>query len=418
LQSFVIKFNNRIYYGWVIAVSGLIINAALLGLRLTFGVFFKSLESEFELTRLVTSIIASLLLVFIAILAVISGWAADKYGPRRIVFFMGIFTGLSLLLTSQATALWQLFVVYSLLLAAGTRGSIPVIMSLVSRWFDRKRGLALGIAASGGALGTIIIAPFATYLISNLDWRSAYMIIGLITGTIVIVLSLLIRNDPIEIGALPDGANRESSTPEEIKREQGSKQTGLSLKQAFRTRSFWALSFSWLMFAICLQLIMTHLVPHAIDVGLSSMEAAVILSLAGGFSVVFRMLSGMISDYTGRKIPAIGSAVYMAVSLLGLVWSQDTWMFYIFAVVFGFSWGGFGVLCIALAVDSFGIVSIGAIMGVLEMCFAIGAAIGPIIGGYVFDSSNSYVSAFMIGAVAMLITAFLIMFIRNEIDID
>lgn len=416
MKSLIIRINHKIFYGWVITAFALIINATLLGLRLSFGVFFKSLESEFELTRLETSSIVSLLLIFSAIFAVVGGWAADKYGPRRIISIMGFFTGLSLLLTSQTTALWQLFIVYSLLLAAGVGGSIPVVMSLVSHWFKRKMGLALGIAASGGALGTVVIAPFATYLINNLDWRSAYIIIGVIAGSIVIVLSLLVRNDPTEIGVLPDGATRESSTPKETKREHNLKKTGLSLRQAFRTRSFWVLSFGWLTFAICLQLIVTHLVPHAIDSGLSAMKAAVILSLAGGFSVASRMLSGMISDYSGRKVPAIGSAVFMAVSLLGLVWSQDTWMFYVFAVVFGCSWGGYGVLCIALAVDSFGTVRIGVIMGVLEMCFAIGAAIGPAIGGFVFDITNSYVYAFILGAIGMLITAFLTVFIRDEVN--
>ncbi len=327
---------------------------------------------------------------------------------------MGLFTGLSLLLTGQATALWQLYIVYSLLLAAGAGGSIPVVMSLVSHWFDRRRGLALGIAASGGALGTIIIAPFATYLISNLGWRGAYMIIGIIAGCIVIILSLLVRNDPAEIGALPDGAGKDSPTPQETEKDQNLRRTSLSLKQAFRTRSFWALAFGWFMFALCLQLIVTHLVPHAIDSGLSSMKAALILSLTGGISVVSRMFNGMISDYIGSKTPLIGVAILMAASLLGLVLSRDTWMFYVFSVVFGFSWGGYGVLCIALAIYSFGTVNIGVIIGALEMCFAIGAAVGPAVGGFAFDISNSYVSAFILGSTGTLIAAFLTFFVRDE----
>ena len=108
MQSFIIRFNNKIFYGWVIAASALIVNAILIGMRLSFGVFFKSLENEFELTRLETSSIVSLLLVFSAISAFIGGWAADRYGPRRIISIMGLCAGASLLLTGQATAFWHL----------------------------------------------------------------------------------------------------------------------------------------------------------------------------------------------------------------------------------------------------------------------------------------------------------------------
>ena len=121
----------------------------------------------------------------------------------------------------------------------------------------------------------------------------------------------------------------------------------------------------------------------------------------------------MISDHIGRKIPAIISVLLMAGALLGFIWSHNTWMFYVFAVIFGFSWGGLGVLIIALAADTFRVLNLGVIMGVLEMGFAIGAAIGPAIGGYIFDISNGYALAFLIGAILISINAVLVALVRK-----
>jgi MFS family permease len=206
LLSF-LKIKERPYYGWVIVVAFCIIGTIIAGAGYSFGVFFKSIESEFELSRAVTSGIFSISMIFTAIFAVLGGWALDRYGPRVLLPIMGLFIGLSLLLTSQTNSTWQLFLTYSLLLPIGTGATFVVITSTVSRWFAKKKGLALGIAGSGVGLGALFMAPFATFLIVNFDWRIAYIILGLLAWVIVIPLSKLLKKDPHEIGVLPYGAN-------------------------------------------------------------------------------------------------------------------------------------------------------------------------------------------------------------------
>ena len=166
------------FYGWVVVLAFSIIGSSIFGVRLTFGVFFKSIEGEFNLTRAATSSVFSVYMVLGVIFVIITGWAVDKYGPRIVILLMGILTGISLLSISQSNSLWQLFITYSLLLAMGTSAIFLVIASTISRWFNRKRGLAMGLASSGSGLGPFIIAPFATYLISIFNWRIAYIIIG------------------------------------------------------------------------------------------------------------------------------------------------------------------------------------------------------------------------------------------------
>ncbi len=144
-----LRIKDRVFYGWVVVIDLLIIFTIMFGTRFSFGIFFKSIEGDFNLTRTATSGIFSIHMVFCAAFAFLGGWALDRYGPRTILFLMGLFTGLSLILTSQTTSAGQLFITYSLLLAIGTGAGFVVTMATASRWFARKRGFALGIALSG-----------------------------------------------------------------------------------------------------------------------------------------------------------------------------------------------------------------------------------------------------------------------------
>ena len=407
-----LKFKDKLFYGWVVVVTFLILGTAIWGIRYTFGVFFKSLESEFDLSRAATSAIYSTLMVFGGVFAILGGWALDRYGPRIIFLLMGIFTGLGLVLTSQTNTLWQLFITFGLLLAMGTGLIYVGVMSTVSRWFDRKRGLAMGIASSGAGLGPLVLAPFATYLITNFDWRTAYLVLGIVAWAIVIPLSRLLKRNPYEIGAQPDG----------IKTNLGKAQitqvafplASLSLRQAFRTRSFWLVMFVFLLFASSLLMVLTHLVPHATDIGFSAVEAATVLSLAGGATIVGRVLLGIASDRIGRKAAAAICTLLIAGAMVWLLWAKDLWMLYLFALIFGLAWGGMGPTMAALIGDTFGLGKLGVIIGALDAGFSVGAAIGPIIGGRIFDVSQSYFIAFLLGAAVMLLATLLVVLIRRE----
>jgi len=412
----ILGIKDKLFYGWVVVIACLIITTVVYGINYSFGVFLKSLESEFGLTRGAISGVFSIYMLFGCVFGIWGGWAVDRYGPKIVALFMGLFTGLSLLLTSQTNAPWQLFITYSLLLPLGTGATYMVIMATASRWFDKKRGLALGIASSGGGLGAFLMAPFATYLITNVGWRTAYIILGLIAWLIMIPLSRLLRKDPSEIGALPDGTKSVSSETgiEEERREGNTQLTGCSLSQASKTGSFWLLGAIWLLYAFCYLMMLTHIVPHATDIGIPAMEAATVLSLIGGSNIVGRLLMGRVSDGIGRRTTAIICALLVSGAMIWLIWSRDLWMLYLFGVVCGFFFGGFDPAVTALIGDTFGLRSIGMIMGILNVAFGIGAAIGPAVGGFVFDNSQSYSMAFLSGALAMLIVALLVFIIEKK----
>ncbi|MBI2861040.1 MAG: MFS transporter [Chloroflexi bacterium] len=402
------------FYGWVVVAACFIIGTVIFGIYFSFGVFFKSIEAEFDLPRAAVSAILSVQMVLGILFTIAGGWASDRYGPRMVFLLMGLFTGLSLVLTSRVDAFWQLFITYSLLLSMGANATYVVLTSTVSHWFAAKRGLALGIAGSGVGLGAMVVPLLATFLISALDWRAAYLVIGLLAWAIVLPLSRLLRKEPADIGAQPDGASFQSSVETG---QPGIEDTlpYLSLPQAWRTRSFWMVMFIWLFFAGNAFLVFTHIVPHATDMGISREGAATVLSIIGGVGIAGRIFMGGVSDRMGRKSALVMSTLVQAGAMVWLVWAQSLWALYVFAVVYGFTYGGINSTASALICDAFGLARIGAILGVLDIGFGLGGAIGPALGGLVFDARGDYQMAFWLGAASMLIVTWLVVLIRREV---
>jgi MFS family permease len=409
---------DRLFYGWIVLAAGLLIAMIGLGTRYSFGVFLKSIEGEFGVSRGESSGIFSAYMLFCGLLSIIGGWALDRYGPRRVAFVMASFTGLSLLLTGQANAAWQMFITYGLLLSLGTGPVYTVVNSTSSRWFRRKRGFAVGITSSGGGLGAIIIAPFASYLVSRFDWRTAFVVLGLVSWIVMATMSLLLKKDPVDMGLLPDGAKSEPHQKDMQTKGGKTGPTDYGVVQASKMSQFWFLGLTWVFVSLSLHLIFVHAVPYAVDMGISPMDAAVILSLIGVANIPGRLVIGKISDTVDRKALGVACALVQTGTLLWLMWAHGLWMLYIFAIVFGFLWGGSGAVVTALIGDVFGTRSLGAIMGMMSAGWALGAAIGPAMGGYIFDASGSYFAAFATGAFAILISALFVALIKRRKDYD
>ncbi len=223
---------------------------------------------------------------------------------------------------------------------------------------------------------------------------------------------MLKRKDPSEIVSLPDGMKTDSvdkMVHDNI--DGGSLPLSFSIGQALRTRSFWFLGISWVLWSACMHLVFTHVVPYATDSGISSAEASGILGLIGLISIPARLIAGVFSDRIGRKVAAVICALLQVVAMIWLTWSQEPWMLYVFATVYGLGYGGFESPTVALVGDTFGVRSIGMVMGVLGFGWAIGAAIGPFLAGYIFDISGSYQGAFLtsaaIGVIGLIFTVLL-----------
>ncbi len=382
------------------------------GLRYSFGIFFNSLEAEFGLSRAATAGIYSTFMIMCGVISPFGGWALDKYGPKKICLIMSIISGLSLLASSQVHSAWQIYITYGILQALGTGALFSAISSTASRWFNKKRGLVIGITSAAGAVGQIVLVPFANFLLLSFDWRTSFIILGLIAWIVVIPASLMLKRDPSVIGLLPDGVVPERSLDEPSGARANIIQSGLTLGEALKVREFWFLTIMWLLSALSTQMVMTHIVPHAIDLGISSVDAAFIISLTGVGAIVGRISDGRLSDKIGRKAPATIGAIVLVVTLMSLIFVNQIWQFYIVGLAFGYGWGGLNTQILLLVSDIFGLRAMGAIVGLTSSGFNLGSAVGPAIGGLVFDATGTYSIAFALAGFGMVIATILLLLTR------
>ncbi|MDP2646601.1 MAG: MFS transporter [Desulfobacterales bacterium] len=404
------------FYGWVIVAASFLMSVIGMGTRYSFGVFLKSIQIEFGMTRGATSGIFSVYMLLCCVSSIAGGWVIDKYGPRKICISFGALTALSLILTGLVHRPWQLLITYSLLLSLGTGAIYPVVNTTVSRWFVARRGYAVGLTSSGGGVGAIVLAPFSAYLITLFDWRMAFLILGLVSGGIILAAALPLKKDPAEMGLFPDGAVPAASAGTYPANSPAAHASGLSLSQAAGTSQFWLLGCVWFFLALSLHMIIVHVVSYALDQGIEPLDAAFILSLIGLANICGRLVIGKMSDSLGRKPLAVTCALLQFGSLLWLMWAHSLWALYAFAVAFGFLWGGFATITTTLIGDTFGTRQLGIIMGVLTSLWALGAAAGPAVGGYLFDLQGNYFAAFAAGAAGLLAAAAFTALVRRLPD--
>ena len=362
------------------------------------------------MSRTVTSSIVSVYWVITAGVALLGGWAFERFGPR-LVFLMAFLTGLSLLLASQVHVVWQFFITYSLLLALGTGALYVATMPLIFRWFEQKRGLASGFALAGSSFGQVILAPLATFLIVKSDWRIGFLALGVIAW-LAMPLSLVLKRDPMEMGLLPDG--RQSGAGIIPKTTTAPHPVAFSILSAFKARSFWLLTILHFMFGVCSLMVATHIVPHVIDIGFSVGQGATVISIIGIMSVAGFLLGGFVTDRVGAKRTLILFALGMAVMTAWLTHISNLWQIYLFAVLYGLTSGGVTPSLATFFGQTFGMTHISKILGMIEVSWAIGAATGPIIGGTLFDLNGNYIIAFWVAAIAMMIAALMAALVRRQ----
>ena len=392
---------KKIFYGWVIVASCTLLLATAYGISFSFSVFFSSLQDEFAWSRATTSSLFSLYLLLTGLFSIIGGRFSDKYGPKVVVMVLGTISGLSLVLTSKVESPWQLFLTYSVLLSLGAGAMYIIVMSTGSRWFLKKRATALGIIGAGANLGTVIIAPVCAWIIHTYHWRSAYMIMGIVAWLIILPTALLLKKGPSEIGANIDG-------DPVLKETEPANTTAVgefSLREALKTRNFWLFFLIWFSYSFCLHMVISHMVPRVQDTGMTPIRAAATLSLMQAVAIPSRLLAGFIADKVDKRTIAIFFALLITLAMFWLVAADMAWMFYLFAVIFGLSYGGIDPPVIALVGDVFGLRKVGEIMGILMISWGLGSATGPYIGGLIFDFTGSYQLAFISGGLIMALAA-------------
>lgn len=387
---------KKSFYGYHIVSAGFVIWLISGGSFSTFSIFFLPISNEFGWSRAEISLAMSMSSIVSGVLALGTGWLTDRLGPRLVITVFGSFLGISALLTAMVSELWQFQLNYALVNALGTSIIFAPMMATIARWFIKKRSMMTGIVQTGLGFSGFIFAPLASWLILSYGWRTAYVVIGIICLIGVIVPGLFFRRDPHEMGQLPDGESVEMAPAVARPKPPGS----LNLKQALATSQFWVLAGLFFAFGFCRSTFIAHIVPHVQDLGFTLSDGANIMAVITISSILGRVGIGKLADVIGSR-PAL--VIAYAVTTADMVWGMMTtqlWGLYIYAFVFGFSWGAQAVVRFSATAEAFGLRSAGVVMAALGMAEnTVAAALGVWLAGYLFDITGTYSIIYIIGLV-------------------
>ena len=396
----------RVFYGYIVVAVAFLIMLMMWGACYSFGIFFEPLLAEFGWSKATTSGAFSLSFFLTGLLGVFAGKLTDRFGPRIVVTVCGFFLALGYLLVSQTSALWQLYLFYGVVVALGMSASVIPLQSTVARWFVKRRGAMTGTIISGIGMGMVVVPPVANWLISSYSWRTSYIVVSISALVLIISSAQFLKRDPGKIGQLPYGGDG-------LEEKGGSLDTGFSLREAIRTWQFWTLGVALLCFTMSEGTILVHIVSHAIGLGISVTNAALIIPIIGGISIPSRILMGIAGDRIGNKPAWTICFVFLTISFFLLLIARELWLLYLFAVIFGSGYGGLSALISPMVAELFGLRSHGVIFGVIIMFGGTaGMAVGPLLAGHIFDITGRYQLAFIIYVVILVIGLILTSLLR------
>jgi len=315
------------------------------------------------------------------------GYLTETYGPKKILTLFSLGTGAAFILVSFTQSLWYFYAAYALLSVMTTGiGFIPV-SSILTRWFIRRRGTAIGIAMVGIATGGLVMAPLVGYINTHFSWRISFIFLGAMVWVLALPTTLLlIKENPGEIGAAPDGDDPAMIDVLSLNTEQ----QGWPLKAALRSKTFFWISVSFFMAPLAQMGILQHQVPMITESGISQAAAITALGFTAGIGGFGKLCFGRVSESIPIQYVIMVCFGMQALGILILLYTNSLTMLWFHVFIFGFGMGGIVVLLPLVVGHFFGLVSFGVIMGIIIFFEAIGGACGTYMSGFVYDSFGSY----------------------------
>ncbi len=399
--------DKKVYYGWWIVLAALVAISASAApfVFASLGLFIIPLNEEFGWNRAQISTLLPVLTVTFMISQPIAGRLIDRLGTRRVLIPSTIAFGLGLVsIPVLVSELWHLAAIFVFIATCGVAANTLAYLRCISSWFNKRRGLAIGISISGIGVGYAYVPILVQTMINNYGWRSGYYALGgIVLCVIVPMITLVVKESPAELGLLPDGSSESDSVNEGV-----SYNYGYSAAAAIRTGEFWLLSLVFLCLAFVLHGILLHLVPLLRDKGIESNTAALIASVMGSTVFVSRIFIGYLVDYFFAPKVAL---IFFALSALGFVvlsTSSSVLLMIVAAIMIGLSLGAEVDLLAYLCGKYFGLRSFGEIYGILFISVLLGSALGSVAFGYGFELLGSYTEVLSFCAILNLFALIII----------
>jgi MFS family permease len=405
---------RRLHPAWIVLGALTLCLLASTGIRAVFGVYIKPMEAEFGWSRGALSGAAALSLLILGAVGPFAGRLADRWGPRRVIVLSLTLLGLGSIASAFVQSLWHIYLTAGVLMAVGAGGAaLSTGSTVVARWFESRRGVAMGLAAGGMSAGQLIVIPLATVLTLWFGWRSSFLWLGV--GLLVLVVPIgawLIRNLPEERGVRPLGATGPTQTAAQmaVARQAGR----VSVSEAAQTAPFWLLMSTFFVCGYTSNgMVLTHFMPHALEHNFSAMEASAALGVMGAMNIVGTIGSGWLCDRFGRRGPLATYYFVRGVALLFLLYVWNVPSLHFWAALFGLNYISTVPPTTTLTANIYGRYSVGELSGWIFFAHQVGSALGAALAGWIYEWSGSYSPAFVSAAVMAFLATGLTLMIRE-----
>jgi MFS family permease len=387
------------------------------GLHGTFSVFFVAMLDAFGWSRSATAGAISLAIVFEGMCLPFAGGLIDRIGGRKTLMLGGLVLAIGLSFSSTISSIWEFYLWVGIVSAAGIAliGMVPHV-AILTREFPQRRGTALGIAWAGGGVGIVLLVPLTQLMIDHWGWPFAYVGLAVITALLII--------PPVHF-LLPASSKRSDERPAPRGRRGQHEETDWSVKRALMSPAFWLLFTARTLASMGNQIVVTHQIAHAVDLGYAKVFAASIFGLMGVISIFGRILFGYLADVMNRTTVFTSVQVVSAVGVLALLVMRDNslpWLLYAYALCYGVGQGSRALVLSAISADIFHGKHFGAIFGYFTFSIGLGGAAGAWLGGFLFDVTHSYVIAFWVSLACLIISVLIVIassrIVRAEADIE
>ncbi len=350
-----------------------------IGAMFSLAVYLEPMSADTGWSR--AGISSAMTLDFLVMGVASFGWgmASDRFGTRIVVLAGAVLLGLGLLLASRTTSLIEFQLTYGVLVGLAAGSFFAPMIAATTTWFESNRSLAVSLVSAGMGVAPMTISPFARWLISTYDWRVAMMAIGITTWILLIPAALLVRR--------PSKATHDDSA---AAANDAAGRPGMSAVQALRSPQFVVLALTFFLCCAAHSGPIFHMVSYAMLCGVPAMAAVSIYSVEGLAGLGGRLLLGVLADRLGVKRVLVAGLLLQALAIGTYLYVSRLGEFYLLAVVFGTAYGGVMPLYAVLAREYFGQRVMGTVFGAATMTSSIGMAFGPLAGGWIFDSFNSY----------------------------
>ena len=390
------------FYGWVMVTAALFVNGLSSGpVWSGVGVWIKALELQFGWSRAQLTGAFSMAQLEGSIIGPLMGYLIDRLGPRRMVLIGMVITGLGFLLFSRTGNIFTFYLSYGLIMLGTAAGTWLPFMSVVNRWFVRKRGMAMAIAGEGSPLGGLVLVPILAWAVTpgSHGWSVTAQWIEVVFLCLAWPMSRLIRVRPEDYGLLPDGDPpaqlvREAARP--VRRAASPDQLQFTGRQAIRTHAFWLITFGHAFSSILFATLTVHLVPMLTDRGLSLQTAANMFSVALGVAAIFQLIGGYAGDRLPMNVVIAFFGFIQAGGFLMAVFVHSLPMAVLFAATFGAGFGGRNPLTTAIRGDYFGERAFATITGLSSAPMYALMLAAPLFAAFMFDGTGSYTVSFLV----------------------